>query len=255
MTASSSDTGTIPQRPGITVPKMHWRDVERYVNETWDLHNAPHHSVIGLTGSGKSYLVGNGILRTRGWDRVIAFDSKGGADDTLNALPFNTVDYIPKNSRLGGGSWGRKREQYDSWWKVVLSSDRRKAQHQVAMTLNRVWEEGEWITWFDELRNLTHPRDPNLGMESPINRLYTMGRAKHIGIIACTQSPVWVPHTFFDQASFAWIGRIRDEVRQKRLLEIGGMTKKELPHIQALEKRHWMLAAENGDFFATTKVE
>jgi hypothetical protein len=65
---------------------------------------------------------------------------------------------------------------------------------------------------------------------------------------------VEVPRLFYDQASFAWIGRIRDEERQKRLLEIGGMSKKDLPVLATLQRRQWLLAADNGEFFARTSV-
>jgi hypothetical protein len=63
-----------------------------------------------------------------------------------------------------------------------------------------------------------------------------------------------VPRLFYDQAAFAWIGRIRDEDRQKRLLEIGGLSKRDLPIVSSLKKRQWLLAADDGDYFARTVV-
>jgi hypothetical protein len=73
-------------------------------------------------------------------------------------------------------------------------------------------------------------------------------------MIAATQTPVEVPRLFYDQASFAWIGRIRDEDRQKRLLEIGGLTKRDLGSISSLKRREWLLCADNGEYFARSKV-
>lgn len=254
MTAPNADT-TIPSGDGgISVPVMEWGAVSNYVRKNWDPENNPHHSVVGLTGSGKTFLIVNGILKPMcPMDRVVIFDSKGGSDKSLTDSPALPCTELPRNT-WGRGRLGRKKEPFDAWHRVVLSDNDAKARVQVASTLNRVWSEGEWVVVFDELRSITASRSPGLGLEGPVNRLYTMGRSKHISLIAGTQSPVWVPHTFFDQASFAWFGRIRDETRQKRLLEVGGMTKKELPFIAALQRRHWLLAADNGDFFARTTV-
>lgn len=249
---------TVNQPTGDSAPWVDWRVVHDYVRMNWDPENTPHHSIVGLTGSGKTFLTVNGILKPMcANDRVVFFDTKNGTDKSLTDSPARPCALLPKHTwgRGSNGRLGRKKEPFDSWHRLVLSSNPGQAKYQVAETLKRVWHEGNYVLVFDELRYMTSPRAPFLGLESPITQMYTMGRSKHISIVACTQSPVWVPSSFFDQASFAWIGRIRDEMRQKRLLEIGGMTKAELPSIASLQRRQWLLAADNGEQFFRTELK
>src|SRR5690349_24944592 len=67
---------------GPLIPWEEWETVQSRVNKMWDPQNTPHHSIIGLTGSGKSFLAVNGILKPMcTWDRVLIIDSK--RDDPL----------------------------------------------------------------------------------------------------------------------------------------------------------------------------
>lgn len=231
------------------VPWEDWSTVATRVNQLWDPENTPHHSIIGLTGSGKSFLGINGILKPMcAMDRVLIIDSKG--DDKLVSNTGQGVTEIPRFT------WGntRRREPFDSWWRINVSDDRAKAQRQVYKALDRVYSEGNWVVFLDEIRDLTDPKPPNLGLSSWVDRIYRKGRSKHISLVACTQAPRWVPASFYDQASFAWIGRLADEQKQKRLLEIGGMGKQFFPAIAGLQRREWLLAADNGEHLARTTV-
>jgi hypothetical protein len=242
--------GTAP----ISAPWVHWSHIHRYVNTAWDPEHSPHHSVIGLTGSGKSYLAINGILRPMcRHDRVLLIDSKG--DDKLvssQGRPVRQIENRPWYTNIG-----KKPKAYDHWQRLVVygnrHTERAKAQAQVAKALERVYNEGDWVVFFDEEIDMTTTA-PGLGLGAYTDELRRMGRSRGISVIGATQSPVQVRRSFYDQASFAWIGRIRDRDRQKRLLEIGGMTKDELPFISELKRQQWLLAADNGEYFARSKV-
>jgi hypothetical protein len=240
-----------------SVPWTPWAQVVPRVNKLWDPENTPHHSIIALTGGGKSYLGVNGILKPMcALDRVLIIDSKG--DDPLVSSVGRPVKELPRHNLWMGNQ--RKKEPYDSWWRLEVSQDRvgagrRKAQEQVFKALERVYREGNWVVYFDEIRDLTDPKPPNLGLNAHVDQIYRLGRSRHVSIIAATQAPRWVPASFYDQASFAWIGRIRDEQKQKRLLEIGGLTKSYLPIISGLERRQWFLSADQGEHTLRTKVE
>lgn len=251
--ASTPDAGT--GAGPINVPWVPWSTVHRYVNLNWDPEHAPHHSVIGLTGSGKSYLAINGILRAMcRRDRVLIVDSKG--DDKLVSTQGRPVRAI--ESRPWYDSFRRQEKDFDHWQRLVVygnrHTERRKAQAQVARALETVYDQGDWVVFFDEEIDIT-TNAPGLGLRNYTDELRRMGRSRGISIVGCTQSPVQVARSFYDQASWAWIGRIRDHDRQKRLLEIGGMTKDELPHIAGLARQQWLLAADNGEWFAKSKVE
>lgn len=229
-----------------------WEEVRRYVDKNWDPLNTPHHSVIGLTGSGKSYLVVNGILSVAQRDRVLIVDTKG--DDPVVSKAGKAVRALPDNS-WAVNFWERKKDiPRQFWYRLKVFDDPVKARVQVHDALKRVYTEGNWIVYFDEIYDVTSVRQPSLNLGPYVELMWRKGRYRKVSVIAATQSPAWVPRMFYDQASYAWIGRIRDEQRQKRLLEIGGMTRKDLGIISSLQRRQWLLAADNGEYFARTKV-
>lgn len=242
-----------PIRSMADVPWREWSDVSSYVNGAWDPENAPHHSIIGLTGSGKSYLAINGILKEMcPLDRVLIIDVK--RDDKLVSTTGRAVRELPRNtwySKMGR----RQDEPMSHWWRLVVHEDKHKAQQQVYDALKRAYNEKNYVVFVDELFYVTSPQKEFLNLSGPVERIYRFGRNKHVSLIAATQSPRYVPSSFYDQASFAWIGRLRDESKQKRLLEIGGLSRKELPYISELQRRHWLLSADNGEYFARTTVK
>jgi hypothetical protein len=241
------------------VPWLDWPRVAGFINKTWDPENAPHHSVIGMTGSGKTHLCVNGILKPLcSDDRVLIIDTKH--NDRLVAGIGKPVDAIPADnpSRVQG-----KRRPMDRWFRLVVHDqwdtdrsgrNRVKASDQVLRALDRVYHEGEWVLYCDELQDLGGSRQPNLGLSMNLDEIYRKGRSKHISILAGTQAPRHVPTCFYDQCDFAWIGRLSDEDKQKRLREIGGMPKEYLPSIMQLRKREWLLTAQGGDYILRTKV-
>lgn len=234
----------------------HWESVRNRVDKLWDPENTPHHAVIGLSGSGKTYLVVNGILGGMcKHDRVLIIDTK--QDDPLLMKTGRPVTEIPRNPWYAGIG-RRKTDERAFWYRLVVHDsrhDHNKARLQVANALDRVYDDGDWVVYFDEVLDATGPRRPLLALAPRVEHMWRKGRSRHISIIAGTQSPAWVPRLMYDQASFAWIGRIRDKQRQKRLLEIGGFDTSELPYVATLQRRQWLLSADNGEYMARTTVK
>lgn len=255
MSAPLRQRQAVATAPGNGLPLVPWADwstVSQRVNKMWDPRNTPHHSFIGLTGSGKSYLAINGILKPMcPYDRVLIIDSKG--DDELVSTTGKGCKNLPRLDRL---TWGnpRRREPFDSWWRLDVSDKRAEAQQQVFTALQQVYRGGNWVVLLDEIRDLTDPKPPNLGFGSQIATMYRKGRVKGISILAGTQAPRWVVREFYDQASFGWFGRVGDEQVQKRFTEIGGMGKKFYPTIAELKRREWFLSADGGEYLAKTTV-
>jgi DNA helicase HerA-like ATPase len=238
-----------------SVPLLAWDAVAKYVDKNWNPETDPHHSIVSQTGGGKSYLAINGVLKhCCAWDKVLIIDVK--RDDKLVSTSGRPVSHMPTGQPWYQGA-GQKRQKYDKWFRLPVPYDRDKARLAVYDALAQVYREGDWVVFFDELHYVTSQESKEfLGLRGPVEKLYRLGRNKHISIIAATQSPRYVPGSFYDQASWAWIGRIRDEQRQKRLLEIGGMSRKELPYVASLRKRQFMLCGpgEEGEWFARTQV-
>lgn len=245
-----------PAQVATAYPRVPWPHVRHVLSMMWDPQNTPHHSIIGLTGSGKSYLVCKGILPLCKYERVLIIDTKGD-DKVLNELPAKPVKALPRKTWYQKLAHNPVPRAYENWYRLIVEEHPAKARVQVYNALQQIYEidGGHWVLVLDEIRDLTDPRAPGLGLAPYIDRIYRKGRNKHLPIIASTQSPAWVPSSFYTQASFAWIGRLRDEQRQKRLLEIGGLSKDAFGIVSALARREWLLAADNGEYFAVTSVD
>lgn len=235
-------------------PWRPWRDVRKYVNDTWDAENTPHHSIIGLTGSGKSFLICHGLLDMSRGDRVLIIDTKNYPKGEEISRIGKPVKEFPKRAWYVGVA-RKPKEPMANWYRLKVSDDTTTARAQVGEALDSAYSEGDWIIVVDELWDLVSTnKGVGLGLAPLYQKIMRKGRSRHVTMIAGTQNPAWMPGEFYDQASFAWIGSIRDERRQKRLLEIGGMSKSDLPIIAGLEPRQWLLTAEQGRYFSRTKV-
>lgn len=242
-----------PRDPSQSIGRVEWESVRSYINAHWDPEKRPHMSAVGLTGSGKSYLLIKGILKPLcPHDRVLVVDAKDGRDELVSQVGKPVLE-LPRRTWYGGLG-RRKDEPYINWYRLVLQGTPEKKRFQVGKALEKIYKEGDWIVYFDEYKYITGLRRPFLRLGSLVDEIYIMGRARRVSIVAGTQAPKDVTTSFYDQASFAWIGRIRDEMRQKRLREIGGMSTKELPYIANLEEHNWLLSADQGNYFAITKV-
>ncbi len=238
--------GLYPWRP--------WRDVRSYVDSAWDPENTPHHSVIGLTGSGKSFLMAHGLLNMSKGDRVLIVDTKDYPKGEEISRIGKPVKEFPKRAWYVGMA-RKKKEPMANWFRLRVSDNITTARAQVGEALHSAYAEGDWIVVIDELWDIVSTnKGVGLGLAPIYQKMMRKGRSRHVSVIAGTQNPAWMPGEFYDQASFAWIGSIRDERRQKRLLEIGGMSKADLSIIAGLEPRQWLLTAEQGRHFSRTKV-
>lgn len=242
---------TAVDAPQNQYPWVQWNRVKHVVNHMWDPENLPHHSIVGLTRSGKSYLAINGILDTCKFDRVLIIDTKG--DDPSTSVG-QVIKTLPKHTWYSG--MGRRRDKpYEKWFRLIVPKDRQLGADMVGTALDTAYDEGDWVVYIDETWEVTGKGAEGLGLEGIMNTLWRKGGYRHVSVVAGTQTPVAVPRLFYDQASFAWIGRVADEDRQKRLIEIGGLGKKDLPVISSLKRRQWLLCADGGEYFARTVVQ
>lgn len=236
------------------IPWTEWPSVQHYVNHAWDPENCPHHVIVGLTGSGKTYLGINGILKPMcSNDRVLILDTK--QDDPLLMSVGHPVEKLPRNPWYA--NINRKNQPRQWWYRLVVSEDPAKGREQLITTLNRVYDEGDWVVYSDEVFDLTGRESPyfHRALSGVVQKIQRKGRGRRVPMVSATQEPVGISRVIFSQASFAWMGRIRDEDRQKRLLQIGGLTRHDLPAVASLQRRQWLLAADNGEYFARTIVK
>lgn len=220
----------------ISIPTRSWAAVQRRVDELWKPEFAPHHSIMGQNGSGKTHLIVHGLLPLCTDDKVLIIDNKGD-DPVINAAGAKRVRHIPRNLRRATMDDGKPKS---GWYQLVVYDDTPRAQDQVGNALRQIYAEGNWVVVVDETRAVSDPRSPGLGLQPELDRLWLRGRSRHISVIASTQAPRWVPSSFYDQCQFVWCSRIRDERAHQRIQEIGSMTRAHIPHIARVRKRRWL---------------
>lgn len=254
MTKPLVDEPSTATRGAGQFPWAKWDLVSREVGKAWDPENNPHHLICGATGSGKSYLASTILEEKCADDRVLIVDTKG--DDPIISKLGKAVKELPKRTWYQGMQRNKKPQQ--NWFRLIADEGGIKnaeTRSRVGQALLRCIREGDWVIYLDEAAEICDPGMPNLNLGTVVAHGMKKGRSKHVSFINSTQSPVWIPRWLVDQASFTWMGRIRDEERHKRLVQIGGLTKLEIPYVATLEKRQWLLSADPIDLFYRTIVE
>lgn len=239
--------------PELIIPNVPWATIRRRMQQTWTARDAPHHSIMGQTRSGKSFLTRHGILSVCEYDRVLFIDGKGD-DPTINGLG-RVVRHYPSKLMRAQTQIQRDDMKRANWFRLVTDIDREKAKEQVDTALRRVIREGDWVVVFDEVRYITDARDPGLGLRSLWEAIILRGGSRGIAAISLTQEPRWVPSSFYTQPSFVWISRVEDEIAQKRIAEIGS-SRGLMQHLPTIRRRNWIYtdALDEDRFWGYTSV-
>lgn len=245
---------TVATIPELIIPDREWSMVRGRVNAHWDARECPHHTIMGQTRSGKSYLIRHGILPLCHYDRVLILDAKGN-DPTLTGLG-RPVDRIPNKGMRGIRQMVRDKKPRDNWYRLMIVRGYDAGHDQVGEALERVYNEGDWIVVVDELRHLVDSRYPGIGLRNEWEELMLRGGSRGVAMINASQEPKWLPSSYYTQGSFYWISRIEDESVQKRIAEIGS-SRALMPHLQAIPKRRWIAMdnLEDERFWSKTVVK
>lgn len=219
----------------------------------WVIRDAPHHSIMGQTRSGKSYLTRYGILDVCQWDRVLFIDGKGD-DRTIMGLG-RVVNRFPSKMTRNARALMRDNAPRENWFRLVTSRDRMTARDQVGEALERVMDEGDWVVVIDELRYVTDSKDPGLNLSPQWEAIILRGGGRGVGAVNLTQEPRWVRGSFYTQGSFYWFSRVEDEAAQKRIGEIGS-SRSLLDMLANIPRRVWIYMdnLEDERYWAFTRV-
>ena len=227
----------------VSIPTKSWQSVIRRVDVLWKPQFAPHHSILGQNGSGKTHLIVHGLLPLCVDDKVAIIDSKGD-DSVLRASGAKSVRVLPRELKRIAFDDAKPKS---AWYRLVVADGHDEAQDQVGRALEQIYKEGNWIVVLDETRAISDPRSPGLGLQPQLDRLWLRGRSRNISVIASTQAPRWVPSSFYDQCQFVWCSRIRDGRAHERIMEIGSMTRAHIPYIAKVRKRRWLYMDDEED--------
>lgn len=242
------------RRQDLHIPEVPWDHVRARVRRLWVANEAPHHSLIGQTRSGKTYLIVEGLLPMAKWDRVLIIDMKDGSDPALQI--GKPVQRLPSKGYRAVRDMVRENKAEQNWFRLIASPDWAVATEQVGEALDMVYEMGDWVVVIDELRGVTDSRPPGINLAPQWERLMMRGGSRGISMINATQEPRFVKHSFYTQASFGWLSRVEDELSQKRIAEIGS-SRALLPHLSRIQKRNWIFMdnEEQDRYWARTMVK
>lgn len=207
------------------IPVVPW---STFLDE-WRWRQGEHVSIIGPTGTGKSYL-GRQLLVRRDW--VVTLGTKR-TDDTL-------ADYMRHDGFTRIASWPPRRELRDvlalrraepGWEQRValwptwtpgadVETIREHMRTQFAACLSDVLSGGGWCVDVDEMYYLC----AILGLKEYAEEMWTQGRSSGISLLAKTQRPAWVPLFMYDQPVHLFFFSDNDETNLRRVGGLGGLS-------------------------------
>jgi len=138
------------------IPHVPWDEIHGRVGGFWIPGDAPHHAIVSQTRGGKSYLIGNGILKHKERERVLIIDVKG--DDPTYAEIGRPIDKIPSRFNRSFNDWLSEEKPREHWYRLVVREDWADARKQVGKALADCYREHDWTVVLDETRALTDPR-------------------------------------------------------------------------------------------------
>lgn len=240
----------------LEIPVVPWALIRTRLQRFWNAREAPHHSVIGQTRSGKSYLTRHGILDVCQNDRVLFIDCKGD-DATLDGLG-HVVDRMPSKALMRQREFlkdNRRPKPRRHWYRLVTDPDWDVAREQVREALESVFSQGDWVIVVDEARYITDAREPGLGLRGLWEQITLRGGSRGLAMVTLTQEPRWVPGSFYTQSAFYWFSRVEDEAAQKRISEVGS-SRALIDFLRRIPRRWWVYMdnLEDERFWALTSV-
>lgn len=190
------------------IPVVGWPEFLR----TFEWRAGEHLTIIGDTGSGKSFLARE-LLRTREYSAV--FGSKP-RDASLRAFEDDGWTRIK--------SWPPPTSVRRAllWPKIEKTADVAALRPVFAEALDAIYLEGAWAIWLDELPFLVGDRPPALRLREQLELLWMQGRALGVSVGAACQRPAHVPLLAYSQATWVIVFRATDDRDLRRLTEIGG---------------------------------
>lgn len=204
-----------PSRPS-------WETFRASLARSWGVDRLGHVSIFAPQGGGKTILATRGLLplrvgianpRSKKPHRVLIVDVKGG-DRNLEGIG-RTVTRMP-----GSGDElldPDRDDERDAREPIHLRPDPDANPRGVVVdALQRVWREGGWTVYVDEVRLVAD----YLGLKNMLDRMWLFARSRGVAVVTGTQAPRFVPQAMYDQADHFLIDRVRDGRILRRLAEI-----------------------------------
>ncbi len=213
---------------------------QEFLDECWDYNPGDHVTIIGPTGSGKTYL-GYQLL-----DATVTPEQPGivlvmkPRDSTVKKWS-KTVEFVTvRNWPPAYSPWKpRKPRGYVVWPKFSYDPDRdNDAMYAIfRRVLLDSYRKGKRVIFGDEVYSLAQ----ELGLEKELVTLWSKGRSMETALWTATQKPTHIPLWAYSQAEHLFLHFDPDERARKRFSEIGGVDPKLVESIVLTLQRHeWL---------------
>lgn len=152
-------------------------------------HQGEHVALIGQTGSGKTTL----------------------ARELLKLRTYTLVLVTKPDNFMWPGRWKRVARVRDINLEdnthFLLRPAYNEQQNEIGAALLKVWSEGGWTVYFDELYYI----EQQLKLQEQVVQLLTQGRSLNITAMVGIQRPAWVSRFALSEPTHIFCGRLGDQ--------------------------------------------
>lgn len=213
-----------------TIPRIRWSRLRWYFIDAWQ--PGEHLSVIGPTGSGKSYLSVD-VLQARASRRgahVLALATKR-RDETLTELGWPIIETWPP-------TWDQREGRRIILWPPYGSaSDPGPRRRVFTDALEAVLQEGGWTVYLDEAVYFTE----TLRMRPILDEYWNTARSAGITVVASAQGVSWVPRASLTQQQWLAAFRFSNEDTVNDVARVAGSRARFAPVIAGLREHEFLL--------------
>jgi hypothetical protein len=220
---------------------------DEFLAERWNYNPGEHVTILGPTGSGKTYLayqllgetahpkLPGVVLVMKPRDPTVTSWSKSVGFRRVKSWPPMPSIWRPNDKPPGHVLWPKhtfdpERDDY------LLYAEFRKAMLDS-------YKKGNRIVFCDEAYGLSN----ELGLNRELVTLWTRGRSMNTGIWAASQKPTHIPLHAYNQAEHLFLARDPDKRARDRFSEIGGVDPDLLKAtVIQLEKHEWLYVKRDG---------
>lgn len=188
----------------VRTPVVSWRRfLARFVWQPGE-----HVTVIGHTGSGKSFLARE-LLPLRTYSVVLGAKPRDDVLDGFAADGWHRVERWPAEPQY---------RRVLLWPRIESRADLDRLSDTFGQALDDIFVEGAWTVYVDELLQAIQ----RLGLTDHLEALWEQGRSLGVSLVGSTQRPAFLPLLAYSQATHLFLYRTTDERDLARLADIGG---------------------------------